>query len=209
MPEKEIRRIASTLFGTLEQLHNAGVVVQDIKPENVLITDFDEPVFADFGIASVIGHATKIMPTSIKGTFNYMAPETFSGKEFGVEVDIWSMACLVNEMSTGMAPWHDLQMQQIMCAVVMEKKSPKVSDSVPEAKLVRQCLSHSPAARPTASDMAVALLKQPKHSLQFGKSKQDHCKPKRCAVVIALQLLVKTGVHIVVCVLQGHKYSNT
>ena len=47
----EVRRIMWSLCRTLSQLHAAGVVVQDIKPQNVLLDQYDEPVFADFGIA--------------------------------------------------------------------------------------------------------------------------------------------------------------
>ena len=38
-----------SLCRTLEQLHRAGVVVQDIKPQNVLLDAYGSPVFADFG----------------------------------------------------------------------------------------------------------------------------------------------------------------
>ncbi len=54
----------------------------------------------------------------MKGTSNYMAPEAFV-PPFGVEVDIWSMGCVVVEMSTGKPPWAELNMQQIMTAVAM------------------------------------------------------------------------------------------
>ena len=47
----ETRRIARSLCRTLAELHEAGVVVQDIKPANVLLDQYDEPVFADFGIS--------------------------------------------------------------------------------------------------------------------------------------------------------------
>ena len=77
LPGAEIRRISHSLFRTLEQLHRAGVVVQDIKPQNILLDQYGSPVFADFGIAVVVGNTTKFMPSSMKGTFNYMSPEAF------------------------------------------------------------------------------------------------------------------------------------
>ncbi len=49
--DSEVQRIAQSLCRTLEQLHAAGVVVQDIKPQNVLLDQYDQPVLADFGIA--------------------------------------------------------------------------------------------------------------------------------------------------------------
>jgi serine/threonine protein kinase len=83
------------------------------------------------------------VPTSIKGTFNYMAPEAFE-PPLGVEADVWSMACMVLEMSTGQPPWAGLQMQQIMMAVGVRKRVPEVPDSVPGAEAVRRCTLRHP-----------------------------------------------------------------
>ena len=105
--DSDVRRIGHTLFQTLVQLHEAGVVVQDIKPENILLDQYGSPVFSDFGISDVIQRSTRILPTSIKGTFNYMAPEKFNeDSRLGAEVDIWSMGCVLLEMHTGHPPWQ-------------------------------------------------------------------------------------------------------
>jgi hypothetical protein len=150
-----IRSISHALCRTLAQLHRAGVVVQDIKPQNVLLDGYDSPVLADFGIASVVSRTTQIMPTQLKGTSNYMAPEAFE-PPFGAEVDVWSMGCLIVEMSTGSPPWAELNMQQIMMAVTVRRRAPDVPDTVPAAAAVRQCFAFDPKARPTASALADA-----------------------------------------------------
>ena len=41
-----VRRYGRALGQTLQQLHTAGVVVQDIKPENILLDEWDAPVLA-------------------------------------------------------------------------------------------------------------------------------------------------------------------
>ena len=156
MPPAEIRRIGYALSCTLGQLHSAGVVVQDIKPQNVLLNEYDEPVFADFGISALIGRTTRIMPSSVKGTFNYMAPEAFE-PPFGIEVDIWSLGCVLVEMATGTPPWADLQMQAIMMAVAVRQQAPEVPDAMPAVEVVRQCFAFTPSARPTAQCLAEAL----------------------------------------------------
>ena len=156
LPGPAVRRIAHPLFRALGQLHAAGVVVQDIKPENILLNQFGTPVFADFGIAGVIGRTTKIMPTSVKGTFNYMAPEAFE-PPLGVEADVWSMGCVVLQMCTGVAPWDSMPMQQIITAVLVRQRAPEVPDTVPAADRVRQCFAFDAAGRPTAVEMAAAL----------------------------------------------------
>jgi len=151
-----VRRVGMALCRTLAQLHDAGIVVQDIKPANVLLDEHDEPVFSDFGIASVVERTTQgVRPTSVKGTFNYMAPEAFEATQYGKEVDIWSMGCLIVEMTTGVAPWARLQMQQIITAVLIRKQTPEIPDGLPEA--VGQCFAFDPRGRPTAAELAAAL----------------------------------------------------
>jgi hypothetical protein len=151
-----IRSIGHSLCRTLAQLHRAGVVVQDIKAHNVLLDGFGSPVLADFGTADVVGRTTQIMPTSLKGTSNYMAPEAFE-PPFGIEVDVWSMGCLIVEMCTGKPPWAELNMQQIITAVVVRKRVPDVPDFAPAAETVRKCFAFGPKERPTASELADAL----------------------------------------------------
>jgi serine/threonine protein kinase len=157
----EVRRIAHSLCCTLEQLHAAGVVVKDIKPENVLMDEYGKPVLADFGISAVVTSTTRIMPTSIQGTFSYMAPELFETGGFGPEVDVWAMGCVVVEMCTGEAPFAGLQMAQIMRAVCDRHVVPDVPGHAPAADFIRRCFAFDPAARPTAAELAAALAPEP------------------------------------------------
>ena len=153
----EVRRIGHSLFRTVEQLHAAGVVVKDIKPDNVLMNEYGQPFLADFGIAVVVTGTLRIQPTSVKGTFNYMAPEAFRDTGHGAEVDIWAMACVIVEMCTGVMPFADLQIQQIVMAVCFDRRTPDVPDHVPAADLIRRCFAFDPAERPSASELAEAL----------------------------------------------------
>lgn len=157
LTDKELRRIGHSLCLTLEQLHAAGVIVSDIKPANVLFDAYDRPVVADFGIAALVGRTTRIVPTSVKGSFNYMAPEALE-PPFGVEADIWSMGSLLVEMHTGKAPWASMQMQQIVAAVLLRKRTPDVPETMPAAEIVRACFCFAPRDRPTAGALAAALL---------------------------------------------------
>jgi hypothetical protein len=153
----EARRVAHALSRTLEQLHAAGVIVKDIKPENVLMDEFGQPVLADFGISEVVTRTTRIMPTSVQGTFSYMAPELFESEGHGPEVDVWSLACVVVEMCTGVMPFAGMQMAQIMRAVCDRHVVPDVPDHAPAAAVIRRCFAFEPAGRPTVAELAAAL----------------------------------------------------
>jgi serine/threonine protein kinase len=49
--------------------------MQGHQNRHILLDEYGEPVLADFGISKVLSTATRIVPTSIQGTYNYMAPE--------------------------------------------------------------------------------------------------------------------------------------
>jgi serine/threonine protein kinase len=122
-------------------------VLRDIKPPNILLDAYDQPVFADFGIA-VILQTTVHRGTSIAGTWNYMAPEAFEPQAFaegiGKHTDMWALACVIVEMRTGQRPWADMQMQQISRAVCDQRRTPQVPDDAPAAALLRRCFVRRP-----------------------------------------------------------------
>ncbi len=162
MSPSEILKIALPLSRTLEQLHGLGLVVQDIKPSNILLDQYGMPVVADFGISDVLGRTTQVMPSSVRGTFNYMAPESFN-PPLGPPVDVWALACVIVEMATGVPPWCSMQMQQIMFAVVMQKRTPDVPACVPAASTIQQCFRFEPRDRPTAAQLVCLRLHRFRH----------------------------------------------
>ena len=140
--------------------HHARAGSQDIKPQNILIDAHDEVVLSDFGISEVVRTQTHIMPSSVKGTFNYMAPEAFdpeSAGGIGPPADVWSMGCVMVEMLTGAAPWRAMPMQQIMMAVTVRRRTPNVPEGAPVAQELRRCFAYAAGERPTAGDMERAL----------------------------------------------------
>lgn len=86
-----------------------------------------------------------------------MSPEALE-PPLGVEADVWSMACLLVEMHTGQAPWGQMQMQQIVTAVLVRRRTPDVPDSMPAAETIKKCFAFAPRDRPTAGALAAALI---------------------------------------------------
>jgi len=146
-------RYAYSLFRTLRQLHECGVVVRDIKSDNILLDAYGELVITDFGISHVLQTVTHVQQTNMNGTFNYMAPEAFSEGAVGRPVDIWAMACVDVEMHSGLMPWAGMRMEQIITAVHIDKRAPAVPETAPAAKLLRRCFATAPADRPSAAEM--------------------------------------------------------
>ena len=133
-------RYAYSLFRTLRQLHECGVVVRDIKPDNILLDAYGELVITDFGISHVLQTVTHVQQTNMKGTFNYMAPEAFVEGTVGRPVDIWAMACVVVEMHSGQMPWAGMRLEQIITAVHIDKRVSAIPcpETAPAVELLRR-----------------------------------------------------------------------
>jgi serine/threonine protein kinase len=155
---EEVVALAMQILEGLAQLHAEGIVVQDLKPGNILVDEHGELVISDFGLAAVLNATVTTAQSSTAaggGTPAYKAPEQYDEDSFGKvspQTDIWAFGCVLIELITGAAPWRGKQPMQIMMSVAGKRHSPAVPEraSPMMAGLLRACLSHTQASRPTA-----------------------------------------------------------
>ena len=60
------------------------------------------PKLLDFGTAKFLSRRTY----TIVGTPHYMAPEVVMGRGYGLEVDYWSLGCIIYELLTKKKPFN-------------------------------------------------------------------------------------------------------
>src|SRR6266576_4818667 len=112
---KYLRGIAAGL----DYAHGHGIVHRDVKPANVLLTNEDVPVLADFGLAKLLeGTSLKSMTGVTTGTPAYMAPEQVTGHDVGPAADRYSLATIAYEMLTGVIPFHGEGLMEVLYAQV-------------------------------------------------------------------------------------------
>jgi serine/threonine-protein kinase/serine/threonine-protein kinase PknK len=91
---REALTIGVRLAGALETAHRAGVLHRDVKPANVLLTDYGEPQLSDFGIARITG-SRETAPDFVAGSPSYTAPELFEGRPASPAADVYGLAATV------------------------------------------------------------------------------------------------------------------
>jgi serine/threonine protein kinase len=87
----------------IEYLHEgcaSPIIHCDIKPDNILLDDKNNPKIADFGISRLLGdeqlHTTV---TNVRGTRGYIAPEWLHGdRRIDTKVDVYSFGVVLLEM---------------------------------------------------------------------------------------------------------------
>jgi serine/threonine protein kinase len=111
---KRRRFIQMQILKGLSYIHSYGIVHNDIKPYNILLSENDDVKISDFGISKAfVISKTKFPGTSIYSPYNLVEnnKEKFSNK-----IDIWSTAVVFLEMEMGAHPFwrYDISKNEIM-----------------------------------------------------------------------------------------------
>ena len=124
--------IAIQVAEGLERAHSADIVHRDIKPANLMLTQRDEVVIVDFGLAKLAGELSLTETGSSLGTPHYMSPEQASGGRVDERTDLWSLGVVLYEMLTGQRPFGG-ENSAAVARAILDDEPPKLTDLRPEA----------------------------------------------------------------------------
>jgi len=105
LPVEKAVDIAIMICDGLHYAHEKGIIHRDIKPQNILITDFGIVKVADFGIAQAMTTKTITFGGNVVGSVQYISPEQAKGEPLTRATDIYSLGCVMYEMLTGRIPY--------------------------------------------------------------------------------------------------------
>ena len=157
LSEKDAWRLLRDVASGLSWLHsmNPPIIHQDIKPDNIMVSDNGDYMITDFGIST---HLKSTLRKSLSsaftsaGTIAYMAPERFGKDNTPIMAnDIYSLGATVFEMLTGDTPFGD-------DGGLLQKKGAEIPElpgdySDQLKKVIALCLKTNPWERPTAEQL--------------------------------------------------------
>ncbi|KAJ7343907.1 CAMK/CAMK1 protein kinase [Mycena albidolilacea] len=157
--EADAAALIRTIMSGVLVIHNAGIVHQDLKPENLLFrtkaSDADIMI-TDFGLSRIMDEGKACMLTDVCGTPGYMAPEIFLSKGHGKPVDIYAMGVVTYFLLVGYTPFNratpkEEDMARIAGTYRFEPKKYWGNISEVACSFVRACLAMDPQQRLTAA----------------------------------------------------------
>ena len=113
----------------IDYLHLNNIVHRDIKPDNVILTQFDEVRIIDFNVSRKFYKSQKMMTRT--GVLEYQAPEIFINNQYDEKVDVWSAGIILYTILSGHEPF--------MAKTVPELIS-KIKSTEPDYKSVNASL---------------------------------------------------------------------
>ncbi|KUO52433.1 MAG: hypothetical protein APF76_05205 [Desulfitibacter sp. BRH_c19] len=96
--------IGMQICDALDHAHSNKIIHRDIKPHNILLTNFGKVKVTDFGIARAVTEATVTYNGGFMGSVHYLSPEQAKGDITDYKSDLYSAGVVLYEMATGHIP---------------------------------------------------------------------------------------------------------
>jgi Tol biopolymer transport system component len=187
MPVDAAARIVQQVIAALAASHAAGVIHQDIKPENIMIRPDGLVKVLDFGLARFVerdesnGAGAR---GTVMGTVKYMSPEQAQGLPVDARTDIFSLGVVFFEMLTGKTPFTGATAEEILTAILNQEPDLTGVPRSMEA-LVRRCLARNKEKRYASSAALRAELDR--------ATRGRHLKRRRWLATAALVMVAAAG----------------
>jgi serine/threonine-protein kinase Stk1 len=116
LPWPELREIALPLLEALGYSHQLGVLHGDLKPSNVMLADDGLRLF-DYGLGQPVEGLLPGLPRLCRNRFTawtprYAALELLDGAPLSAAADVYALACVLYELTSGRHPFRRLSAKQ-------------------------------------------------------------------------------------------------
>ncbi|HEX8844122.1 MAG TPA: protein kinase [Pyrinomonadaceae bacterium] len=189
----EVLNVAEQVAFALTASHKARIVHRDIKPENIMVREDGIVKVLDFGLAKLAKQqATSLDATTralvmtdagvVMGTSLYMSPEQARGLEVDARTDIWSLGCVLYEMTAGHAPFEGATTSDVIAAILEREPQPltKLSGDVPVELewIIRKALRKDKEERYQTARELLADLRSMKQQVDYQPERERTQSPE-------------------------------
>jgi serine/threonine protein kinase len=158
---REATRIAIKVAGALETAHRRGFLHRDLKPQNILVTQFGEPALGDFGVAAL--QSTARASGGLVGfTTLHAAPEVLEGHALSPATDVYGLASSTYQLLSGVAPFAAYDNEapaSVILRIIRDPVRPLRAEGVPVelSDVLESAMAKPPESRPqSAAELAAA-----------------------------------------------------
>ncbi len=135
----------------IAHLHSKSILHRDLKTANMFLTMDGHVKIGDLNVSKL---AKQGMAATQIGTPYYMSPEIFRGKPYNDKSDIWSLGCILYELTTLAVPFKGRDIDELARRVQTGYYARIPSSYSKELDaVIRACLKLNPAHRPSAAQM--------------------------------------------------------
>ena len=161
LPLADVVRLGVKMAGALDTAHQRGILHRDVKPANILLTDYDEPALGDFGIAHISG-AFKTAAGTFTGSPAFTAPEVLSGDPPSQSSDVYGLGATLFAALTGHAAFERRSGEQMVAQFlrIASESAPDLRETgIPDdiSALVERAMSRDPNDRPSTASLGEEL----------------------------------------------------
>lgn len=106
LPITDVIKLVSKIAAALQYAHEHNVIHRDVKPSNIMLDSFKEPLLADFGVAELADWPSVTLSGALTGTPLYMPPEQARSDRVSPASDLYSLGVVMYELLTGRLPYE-------------------------------------------------------------------------------------------------------
>ncbi len=148
---RDAARIGLEVLGALDAAHKAGILHRDVKPDNVMLGQYDRVVLTDFGIAQIEGETNLTDTGGFVGSPEFIAPERVLGQRPGPASDLWSLGVVLYAATEGVSPFRRSNTPATLQSVLNATPAAPASASGPLAEAINGLLQKDPGHRPDSA----------------------------------------------------------